>query len=406
MIDPLARPLELPCGQVLAGRVLKSAMSEGLGTEENGPSAALPRLYRRWAEAGLGLCITGNIMVDRRALGEPGNVVVEDGRHLAALRAWAEAGRGRGTAFWAQLNHPGKQAPRFLNAETVAPSAIGFGPAMAGAFPVPRALSEPEILEIIERFARSAEILAEAGFQGVQIHGAHGYLVSQFLSPHHNRRADDWGGSLENRARFAREILAALRRRLGPGFPIGIKLNSGDFQRGGFSEEECAQVIRWLESDGVDLIEVSGGTYEAPSMAGAGPSSEREGYFLRFVEGLRGQGLRVPLAVTGGFRSPGAVRAALETEGLAMVGLARPLVVEPELVARWIAGEEGTSRVRPRRTGIGAIDRRAMLEVLWYEVQLQRMGHGRDPDPDLGNLGTLLAALRNAGLQAFRRRRA
>jgi 2,4-dienoyl-CoA reductase-like NADH-dependent reductase (Old Yellow Enzyme family) len=194
MPTTLDQPLRLPCGAVLANRQLKSAMSESLATYDNRITDALVRLYERWAQGGIGVCVTGNVMVDRRALGEPGNVVLEDDRDMALLQRWAEAGRGHNTAIWMQLNHPGKQVPRGLNREAVSPSAVPFRPDLQRFFATPRALEAKEIEELVTRFATSAAFAKRAGFSGVQIHGAHGYLVSQFLSPHHNIREDAWGG--------------------------------------------------------------------------------------------------------------------------------------------------------------------------------------------------------------------
>ncbi len=270
---------------------------------------------------------------------------------------------------------------------------------------MPRALSEPEIADLIARFGRAAGVLVQAGFTGVQIHGAHGYLVSQFLSPLHNQRTDDWGGSLENRARFALSVYRAIREAVGPGVPVSIKMNSADFQRGGFDEADSLRVMSWLEEAGIDLIEVSGGTYEAPAMTGARQSTrEREGYFLDFVARAR-EHLRVPLCVTGGFRTPAGMERAI-AEGAAMVGLARALCIQPELPAAVLAGEDVQSLVRRLTTGFRGIDRVATLDVLWYETQLARMAAGRDPDPDLGEWRSLLSTLSRAGLQAFRMRRA
>jgi 2,4-dienoyl-CoA reductase-like NADH-dependent reductase (Old Yellow Enzyme family) len=195
MTVTLDQPLRLPCGVVLPNRLLKSAMSESLATLDNHVTPELIRLYARWAEGGIGLCITGNVMIDKRALGEPGNVVLQDARDLPLLQAWAKAGSAHGTALWMQLNHPGKQVPRGLNTQSVSPSAVPFRAEMQGMFATPRALTEAEIEDLITRFGNSAALAKQAGFGGVQIHGAHGYLVSQFLSPHHNRREDAWGGT-------------------------------------------------------------------------------------------------------------------------------------------------------------------------------------------------------------------
>jgi 2,4-dienoyl-CoA reductase-like NADH-dependent reductase (Old Yellow Enzyme family) len=408
MSSPLAQPLTLPCGQVLPNRILKSAMSEIMGTPAHAPSPALPVLYQRWAEGGLGVSVTGNVMIDRRALGEPANVVIEDDRDMDALRAWATAAKTGGTRAWMQLNHPGKQSPRFLSNQTVSPSAVGFGPALSPAFGVPRALTDAEIEDLIERFGRAAGIAVEAGFDGVQIHGAHGYLVSQFLSPHHNRREDRWGGSIDNRMRFAREIYKAIRAAVGPDKAVSIKINSADFQKGGFTEEESATVIAALASDGIDLVEVSGGTYEAPAMTGAKQREStraREGYFLSFVERVRGE-VDVPMAVTGGFRTAPGMEAAVESGAADVVGLARTIAIQPDFPRQVLAGERPVSKVGRLTTGIKALDKMAMLDVTWYENQLALMGAGRDPQPELGGLRSMGRTLWTQGRQAFQMRRA
>src|SRR5690554_797269 len=290
--DALAQPLTLRNGTIIKNRLMKSAMSEGLGTADNRMTRQLIRLYDRWAKGGVGLLVTGNVMVDRRALGEPGNLVVEDERDLGMLQAWATAGTQENTQFWMQINHPGKQVMRTLVKDPVAPSAIPFRTDMSRFFATPRALKELEIEEIIQRFGNTAAIAKKAGFTGVQIHAAHGYLVSQFLSGHHNQRTDQWGGSAENRRRFVLEVYKEIRRQVGDAFPVGIKLNSADFQRGGFTEEESLEVIRELSAAGMDLIEISGGTYEEPAMTGKEyPKKEstlkREAYFLEFAEKAR-----------------------------------------------------------------------------------------------------------------------
>ena len=405
----LGRPLRLPNGVVLKNRIAKSAMSEVLATADHKPNAKLERLYGTWANGGLGLAITGNVMIDGRALGEPRNVVVEDERDLNALKAWAKAGTQNTTHLWMQLNHPGKQIPMFLSKEPVAPSAIPLGPKLNKFFNTPRALEEHEIETLIERFAGTAAIAQKAGFTGVQIHGAHGYLVSQFLSPLHNQRDDSWGGSPENRRRFVLEVFRAIRHVVGNEFPVSIKLNSADFQRGGFSEEESREVVIHLAEAGMDLIEVSGGTYESPAMTGGSAkesTKQREAYFLEYAEAVRKQ-IDTPLMVTGGFRTRGGMEAAVESGAIDMVGMARPLAVEPDLPNRILAGEDVRSVVRPRiTTGFELIDTMLMLDVSWYEAQLARIARGKPTKPDQGAWTSSLKILFRNGFQAFQQRRA
>ncbi|RZI85737.1 MAG: NADH:flavin oxidoreductase/NADH oxidase family protein [Rubrivivax sp.] len=388
----LAQPFTLPNGTVIKNRLFKSAMSEALGNRDRSPTPELVRLYQAWADGGVGLCVTGNVMIDRRALGEPGNVVIEDERHLGALQAWAQAGTRHGTQCWVQLNHPGKQAPKGLNKETVSPSAVPFRSDMSAFFTTPRELLDAEVRELIQRYGRAAGVVKQAGFTGVQIHGAHGYLVSQFLSPHHNRRTDEWGGTPEKRRRFVLEVYRAMRAQVGPDFPIGIKLNSADFQRGGFTEEESLDTIRALSEAGIDLIEVSGGTYEAPAMTGVKAQAkgaeapvkdstrQREAYFLAFAEKAR-QAVKTPLVVTGGFRSLQGMAEAIDSGAVDLVGLARVLAVEPDLPQRLLAGQEPVNEVKPIKTGIKFIDKMGLLEVTWYTGQLKRIGRGEAPKP-------------------------
>ena len=198
----LTRQLQLPNGSLLRNRLAKASMSEALGTYDNRPTLGLVTLYQRWAASGIGLILTGNVMIDRRALGEPGNVVIEDEADLPILQKWARAATDQGAAIWVQLNHPGKQSTKGLNARNIAPSSVPFRADMAAFFETPEEATQAEIQDIIERFGRSAAICKKAGFSGIEIHGAHGYLINQFLSPHHNQRTDQWGGSPENRRRF------------------------------------------------------------------------------------------------------------------------------------------------------------------------------------------------------------
>jgi 2,4-dienoyl-CoA reductase-like NADH-dependent reductase (Old Yellow Enzyme family) len=408
--DLLNQSLHLPNGSVLRNRLAKAAMSETLGTYDNRPTPDLVQLYRRWGASGLGLIMTGNVMIDRRALGEPGNVVIENEADLPVLRQWAQAATAQGAAIWAQLNHPGKQSTKGLNAFNLAPSAVPFREDMAAFFATPREATPSEIQDIIERFGRSAAICKKAGFGGVQIHGAHGYLVSQFLSPHHNRRSDEWGGSAEKRRRFVLAVYAEIRRQVGPDFPVGIKLNSADFQRGGFTEEESIETIRALADAGIDLIEISGGTYEAPAMNGAmqepqkASTASREAYFLGFAEKVRTT-VKVPLMVTGGFRTAAGMNAALRSRSLDIVGLARLLAIDPDAPAALLQGRDSLQQVHPIKTGLKAIDRMGIMEVLWYTRQLKRIAKGRDPRPGESGLSAFLKSAFNSGWGTFRTRR-
>ncbi|MDG2264033.1 MAG: NADH oxidase, partial [Flavobacteriales bacterium] len=219
----IASSFTLPNGSVLKNRIAKSAMSENFGTRNHAPSKGLINAYKVWAKGNPGLLITGNVMVDSMALGEARNVVVEDYKDFELLKKWARSVEGTGVHLWPQINHPGRQAFAAINRKTVGPSAISLSLGSASKmFKMPIALSDEEIWDIIKRFGNTARIMKEAGFTGCQIHGAHGYLVSQFLSPNSNIRTDQWGGSLSNRARFVLEVYREIRRQVGSDYPIAI----------------------------------------------------------------------------------------------------------------------------------------------------------------------------------------
>jgi 2,4-dienoyl-CoA reductase-like NADH-dependent reductase (Old Yellow Enzyme family) len=346
-------------------------------------SQRLFTLYELWGKGGAGLLITGNVMVDKNALGEKRNVVVENETHLPELTKWAKIAQQNGTPLWMQINHPGRQAPKTYNKDVVGPSAIGIQGKML--FAVPRSLTESEIWNIIERFGNTALIAKKAGFSGVQIHGAHGYLVSQFLSPLANIRTDQWGGSLENRARFVIEIYKNIRAKVGLDFPVGIKINSADFQRGGFTEEESMEVIDLLSKLGMDLIEISGGTYEKAAMMGSGYKNStrlREAYFAEYIVKAR-QRIKAPLMLTGGFRTVSVMEEALAQNELDMVGLGRAFALYPKLAKEIFEGSRTACPIEAITTGVKAIDKMGFLDTLWHAAQLKEMAEGRVPNPKL-----------------------
>jgi 2,4-dienoyl-CoA reductase-like NADH-dependent reductase (Old Yellow Enzyme family) len=409
----LPDPLPLPCGQVLPNRIMKSALSEALADRRNSPDGRLARLYRTWGNGGYGLLVTGNVMVDRGQLGEPGNVVIEDERDLDSLTRWAKSAHDGGVPIWAQLNHPGRQSnPLALGHTPVAPSAIPLS--LPGAA-TPRALTADEIEDIIERFATAAAVCETAGFDGVQVHGAHGYLVAQFLSPRSNRRTDAWGGDPARRMRFALEVVRRVRGRVSPGFAVGFKLNSADFQRGGFTEDESRAVVAALAREGLDLIEVSGGSYERPAMMGSESANTRarEAYFLEYARTVRTLAGDVPLAVTGGFRSRAAMESAIRSGGCDVVGIGRPTATTPDAADVILSGRAATlasHSIRYRMRGVlGKITDLKTLDGLldlgWHADQLHRVAAGLEPDLDRGRLATTLALLRRNGRSAFRRTR-
>jgi len=330
----LASTLTLPCGVEIPNRICKSAMTEGLADAHDNPTPAHNQLYSTWSDGGAGLLISGNIMIDRRYLERAGNIVLEDDRATTSFAELTAAGSANGNQFWAQINHPGRQCPRLINNKPLAPSEVQLK--MLGNFSRPRAMTEEDIEDVIQRFATAAKLAKQAGFTGVQIHCAHGYLISQFLNPLVNQRTDKWGGSLENRARLARRVVRVARDAVGPNFPIAAKLNSADFQKGGFTLDECVQVAAWLAEDSLDLLEISGGNYEQLSLLGVSPADvrdstrKREAYFLEYAAAIR-EAAKVPLMITGGFRSRSTMEQAVADGEIDMIGLARPFCTQPTL---------------------------------------------------------------------------
>lgn len=372
-------------------RIIKGAMSEALANDAGQPNDLLIGLYEAWAKGGLGCAITGNVMVNVGAKNEPGVVAIETERDLEKLKQWAAVGKKHGMVQLIQLSHPGRQCPKGLNKETVAPSAVPFSPMLAAMFGTPRELKHEEILDIIQRFATAAAVCEKAGFEGVQLHGAHGYLISQFLSPLTNKRADQWGGSIENRMRFLIDAYQAVRDATSENFIISVKLNSADFQRGGITEEDVITVFKAIDAAGIDIIEISGGTYEAPAMAGAKAEKRkastiaREAYFLEFSEKIR-QHVACKLMVTGGFRTVKGMNAALESGACDFIGIARPLAVEVDLTDRLIAGHDVRYAVNQIKTGIPFVDKMAIMEIIWYAAQFKAIGQGKKPNPKLSPL--------------------
>jgi 2,4-dienoyl-CoA reductase-like NADH-dependent reductase (Old Yellow Enzyme family) len=414
---------------VLTNRLCKAAMTEGVA---DGYLRATPRhetLYRTWSEGGAGLLLTGNVQVDCHDLERPGNVALDptapgtvSAEARARLRRWARAGTVAGNHLWMQVAHAGRQSPWYVTRQPKAPSAVRLN--LLGNYCMPRALTEHEILDLVQRFATAAMIARETGFTGVQVHGAHGYLVSSFLSPVTNLRTDAWGGSLENRARFLLEILRATRRAVGSDFPLALKLNSDDFRKGGFSHQECLRVVQWLNAESIDLLEISGGTYEQPRLVGAAGRADgavpvrastraREAYFLDYAEAIRGVA-RMPLMVTGGFRSRVAMEAGLDA-GCDVIGLGRPLCWQPGFPRQLLGREvDRVERIEDRlhfaergwRSPSSPLLTAKLLNTFgaqsWYYCQLFRLADGQPADLDRGMLSTLAEYLSDE-LRASRR---
>ncbi|WP_150623742.1 NADH:flavin oxidoreductase/NADH oxidase family protein [Pandoraea captiosa] len=400
----LFTPLTLPNGASIPNRIAKAAMEENMADADHAPSDELIRLYDAWARGGAGLIITGNVMIDARAMTGPGGVVLEDAEHLPRFRQWAQTARQNGAQVWMQLNHPGRQMLSALGQQTVAPSAVALDLGkLSKRFAVPREMTEADIADVVERFARSARLAEQSGFTGVEVHAAHGYLLSQFLSPLTNQRGDRWGGSLENRARLLLDVVRAVRGVVASDFAVAVKLNSADFQRGGFGPDDARRVVEMLGSLGVDLVELSGGSYEAPAMQGEardGRTLAREAYFLEFARETVAVA-RMPLMVTGGIRRR-AVAEEVVASGTAMVGMATALSIEPGLPNQWRTGQTSAPKLRPIQWKNKALGSLANMAVVKF--QLKRLSAGRATDPEVSPLRALIAQQLGAACQTRRYR--
>ena len=346
MSDTIFTPLTLPCGQTIPNRLCKAAMEENLAAPGQIPDEKLFNLYDAWAKGGVGLILSGNVMVDPRAMTGPGGVVLEQGSFSndetkAAFETWAKTGQSGGGKFVLQISHPGRQVYATMGTEPVSASATKVnldGPA-SKMFTESRELTSDEIRGLIKRFADTAHLSERAGFDGVQIHAAHGYLVAQFLSPLTNQREDEWGGALEGRARFLLEIVRAVRERVNPDFIVAVKLNSADFQKGGFDIGDAKKVVGWLDGEGVDFVELSGGSYESAAMMGmaadgrAQSTKDREMFFLDFAKTITASAT-MPIMVTGGVTQKATAETAL-SEGVDIVGIARAMAYNPHLPNDW-----------------------------------------------------------------------
>jgi len=402
-------------------------MTEGLADAQGRPTEALTTLYRTWGQGGAGLLITGNVQVDCHHLERAGNVFIDappDRLRSDLLRRWAEAGKANGAKIWMQLAHAGRQTPIGVNRTPKAPSAIGTGLPRAR-FGMPVALEDAEIGTLIDRFVQAAVIAEAAGFDGVQIHAAHGYLLSSFLSPLANRRSDQWGGALENRSRMLLEIVRRVRRVTSATFSVSVKLNSADFQRGGFQIEDSVQVAQWLDAAAIDLLEISGGTYEAPRMAGVevaaktprhararvasearAATAAREAYFQEFAPMMRRSLTHAALMVTGGFRSTGGMQQALTADGIDVIGMARPLCSAPDACTHLLSGSLDTLPAPETwlRLGPGVLSPQSRYQIVkvlnsaaaqaWFCEQLVRLGEGRAPDLRMNLHRTFVTYLR------------
>ena len=417
------KTLQLPCGVEIKNRFLKSAMTEGIANSDALANNRHVNLYERWAKGGTGISVTGNVQIDHRYIERAGNVVIEGtqtNKSLAALANWSQAGKQNNTQLWMQLSHAGRQTPFSINKKSVAPSVKPM-PTLGGVlkFGVPEKLSHSQILDVIDRFIHAAEVAKQTGFTGVQLHSAHGYLLSEFLSPNINNRTDQWGGSIENRSRLLISIIDGIRAKVGNSFPISVKINSSDFQKGGFTHEESIEVVKLLNLTSLDLLELSGGTYEnfaaleidslnLKKFKVTKPQRStvvREAYFLKYAEEIK-KFLSIPLAVTGGFRTANGMNSALNSGACDVIGLGRPLCSEPEIINELISGERKSATLYENILQFGpwifglnspfALMRsnNKVAQVYWCYRQILKMADGEEANNKLSLTKALFDHLR------------
>jgi 2,4-dienoyl-CoA reductase-like NADH-dependent reductase (Old Yellow Enzyme family) len=371
--------LALRSGGVLRNRIAKAAMEEGMAGGSQLPDESLISLYDCWGAGGAGLLITGNVMVHAEALTGPVGVVLDARSPLDLFSRWARAGKGGGAAMWMQISHPGRQVRAEMPGVVWAPSAVGIELGRhSKRFAQPVAMTPGQIQETIDRFVTTAQMAERAGFDGVEVHAAHGYLLSQFLSPLVNQRTDRWGGTLENRARFLLDVVRGIRATVAPSFALAVKLNSADFQCGGFDAEDAGKVIAMLAPLGVDLVELSGGSYESPAMSGRpadGRTVAREAYFLELASELAASS-PVPLMLTGGITRLQTAEEVLAS-GVAVVGMGTAIALTPDLPNRWRDGAEATETLRPVTWSDRTLASAASMAVVRH--QMRRVTRGQAP---------------------------
>ena len=413
MEDILNSKLILPCGSTLKNRICKSALTERIAEGNNLVNQKHLNLYEKWAEGDVGTVLTGNVQVDKRYLESAGNVAIEKSNYkdqIDLLRKWTEVGTKNNTNLWMQISHAGRQTPGDLNMKPVAPSDVGLK-IPGRKYGTPKPLTNEEIEDVIERFIFTAKVAQDTGFTGIQIHSAHGYLMSEFLSPDINKRNDEWGGSLENRSRILLRIINGCREALGDNYPISVKLNSADFQKGGFSAEDSSKVASMLSEAKIDLLEISGGTYEQPRLLGLDTVSinpkrseirkestiAREAYFLAYTEEIK-KVIDIPLMVTGGFRSRLAMETAINQGACEIVGIGRPLCSDPLSVKKLLDRSIDVLPTFEKTLSIGPgwLSQRSPFRLIqalnafgiqsWFYSQIRRISEGLSPDLSLNPL--------------------
>ncbi|MHB9097961.1 MAG: NADH:flavin oxidoreductase [Syntrophales bacterium] len=343
----------------LANRFVRSATYEGLAAADGACTFPLTVKMAELAEGGVGLIITSHAFVSPEGRARPRQLGIHSDAMIPGLRKMTEAVHEKGGRIVVQLAHAGAEAdPKITGVEALGPSAIAKPDTT-----VSREMGAADLARIVEAFGEAALRAKNAGFDGVQIHAAHGYLLSQFLSPHFNKRRDSYGGSLENRARLLLEVVEGVRAGMGRDLAVLVKINAEDFLADGFRRDEMVRVSQMVEAGGVDAIEISGGTRysgeKIPSRIGI-PKTEEEAVYYREAAADFKKAVNAPLILVGGIRTLQIAEGLVDTGVADFIALSRPLIREPGLVRRWqSADSSGAACIscnrcyRPIRRGDG-----------------------------------------------------
>lgn len=335
----------------LRNRFVRSATWEGMADAQGAPTVELNQLMADLARGEVGLIITGHAYVSPEGQASPRQMGAHREDLLSALIRMPQGVHAAGGRIALQLAHAGAYA--LVPERSVGPSVIANQDGKKC-----RALTGDDIHGIAEAFGRGAALAQQAGFDAVQIHAAHGYLLSQFLSPYYNRREDGYGGSVENRARLVLEVLAAVRQAVGDGFPVLVKLNADDFIDGGLGVSDMLRVAELLQEAGIDAIEISGGTIWGPSRyhsVRSGAAALTGGAYYREAARLAKARLRIPVMLVGGIRSLEEAEDLLARDEADYIALCRPLIREPDLIQRWAAGRREPSGCQSENACFGPI---------------------------------------------------
>ncbi|MDP2485047.1 NADH:flavin oxidoreductase/NADH oxidase family protein [Pseudoalteromonas marina] len=380
----------LPSGLVLKNRLVKAAMEENLADADLTPSQVLKNCYNAWAKGGVGLIITGNVMVDHLAMTGPGGLALEHNTDITPFAELARLGQQNDSKIVMQINHPGRQVFKKMGGKVLSASNVALNMGKhSHLFGQPKAMTHNEIDDVIERFTNTALQAQKAGFDGVQIHAAHGYLLAQFLSPLTNKRDDKYGGSLENRARLLTQITQKIKASCANNFSVSVKLNSADFQRGGFEPSDAQAVITLLSDLNIDFVELSGGSYEAPAMQGKTADERtlaREAYFLEFAKTISEQS-SIPIMTTGGISRLSVANNVIDS-GVALAGIATALAYKPDLVSIWQKQPEfipAAPNVQIKDKTIAGLATMALVKR-----QIHRIGQGKGAKVNASAVFTLI----------------